>query len=65
MLKQAAQTLPQSPAVQYHWAAALVKSGQATEARALLQKLLASSQRFDERAQASALLKTIEVSAKQ
>jgi len=65
LLKQAAQTLPQSPAVQYHWAAALVKSGQATEARALLQKLLASSQRFDERAQASALLKTIEVSAKQ
>ena len=64
LLKQAAQAMPETPSVQYHWAAALVKSGQATEARALLQKLLTSSQRFDERDKASALLKTIEVSSK-
>ncbi|MHB1077343.1 XrtA/PEP-CTERM system TPR-repeat protein PrsT [Thiobacillus sp.] len=61
LLKQAAQAMPETPSVQYHWAAALVKSGQTTEARTLLQKLLTSSQRFDERDKASTLLKTIEV----
>ncbi|MFH1819780.1 MAG: XrtA/PEP-CTERM system TPR-repeat protein PrsT [Pseudomonadota bacterium] len=64
LLKQAAQAMPETPSVQYHWAAALVKSGQTSEARALLQKLLASSQRFDERDKASTLLKTIEVPSK-
>ena len=64
LLKQAAQAMPETPSVQYHWAAALVKSGQTTEARALLQKLLTSSQRFDERDKASTLLKTIEVPSK-
>jgi len=64
LLKQAAQAMPETPSVQYHWAAALVKSGRATEAQALLQKLLTSSQRFDERDKASTLLKTIEVPSK-
>ncbi|MBD3813401.1 MAG: PEP-CTERM system TPR-repeat protein PrsT [Betaproteobacteria bacterium] len=64
LLKQAAQAMPETPSVQYHWAAALVKSGQTSEARALLQKLLASSQRFDERDKASALLKTVEIPSK-
>lgn len=64
LLKQAAQAMPETPSVQYHWAAALVKSGQTSEARALLQKLLASSQRFDERDKASTLLKTVEVPSK-
>jgi len=64
LLKQAAQAMPETPSVQYHWAEALVKSGQTSEARALLQKLLASSQRFDERDKASTLLKTVEVPSK-
>jgi len=64
LLKQAAQAMPETPSVQYHWAEALVKSGQTSEARALLQKLLASSQRFDERDKASTLLKTVEAPSK-
>ena len=63
LLKQAAQAMPETPSVQYHWAAALVKSGQNTQAQALLQKLLTSSQRFDERDKASILLKTIKNSS--
>ncbi len=62
LLKQAAQAMPDSPAVQYHWATALAKSGDETQARALLKKLLASQQRFSERGQATALLKTLEAS---
>ena len=64
LLKQAALAMPKAPAVQYHWAAALAKSGQNAEAQALLQKLLASPQRFDERDKAAALLKTVEASGK-
>lgn len=64
LLKQAALTTPKSPAVQYHWAAALAKSGKNAEAQALLQKLLASPQRFSERDKATALLKTIEAAGK-
>jgi putative PEP-CTERM system TPR-repeat lipoprotein len=63
LLKQAAQAMPDSPAVQYHWAAALAKSGENTQARGVLQKALSSPQRFSERDQASALLKTIEASS--
>lgn len=64
LLKQAALATPKSPAVQYHWAAALAKSGQNAEAQALLQKLLASPLRFSERDKANALLKTIEAAGK-
>lgn len=62
LLKQAAQAMPDSGAVQYHWAAALAQSGENTQARDVLQKALGSSQRFSERDQAAALLKTIEAS---
>lgn len=64
LLKQAAQAVPESPAMQYHWAALLAKSGQNKEAQALLQKLLASPQRFNERDKAAALLKSVEASSK-
>jgi len=64
LLKQAAQAMPDSPAVQYHWATALAKSGDETQAHALLKKLLASQQRFSERGQATALLKSIEDSTR-
>jgi len=64
LLKQAAQAIPDSPAVQYHWATALANSGDETQARALLEKLLASKQYFSERGQATALLKSIEDSTR-
>lgn len=64
LLKQAAQAMPDSTAIQFHWASALAKSGKNTEARAGLQKLLATQQRFDERDKATSLLKTIEASNK-
>lgn len=64
LLKQAALAMPKSLAVQYHWAAALAKSGQNAEAQALLKTILASPQRFDERDKAAALLKAIEASGK-
>jgi putative PEP-CTERM system TPR-repeat lipoprotein len=60
LLKQAAQAMPDSPAVQFHWASALAKSGKNAEAQALLQKVLAAHQRFSERDKAATLLKTIE-----
>ena len=60
LLKQAAQAMPDSPATQFHWASALAKSGRSVEAQAVLQKLLATQQRFSERGQAASLLKTIE-----
>lgn len=63
LLKQAAHAMPESSSVQYHWAAALAKSGQNPEAGVLLQKLLASSHRFDERDKASALLKSLNASS--
>ena len=64
LLKQAAQAMPDSTAIQFHWASALAKSGKNTEAQAVLQKLLATQQRFDERDKAASLLKTIEASNK-
>lgn len=64
LLKQAAQAMPDSPAIQFHWASALAKSGKNTEAQAVLKKLLANQQRFDERGQAVRLLKTVEAPGK-
>lgn len=60
LLKQAAQAMPDSTAIQFHWASALTKTGKNAEAQAVLQKLLATKQRFDERDKATRLLKTIE-----
>lgn len=59
ILRLAAQSLPNSPAVQYHLAAALAKSGESTAARSILEKALGSNQRFNERDKATALLRTI------
>lgn len=64
LLRQAAQAMPDSTAIQFHWASALAKSGKNAEAQAVLQKLLATQQRFDERDKATSLLKTIEASNK-
>jgi len=64
LLKQAAQAMPDSTAIQFHWASALAESGKSAEAQAVLQKLLATQQRFDERDKATSLLKTIEASNK-
>lgn len=64
LLKQAALAMPDSAAIQFHWASALARSGKNTEAQAVLQKLLATQQGFDERDKATRLLKTIEASNK-
>jgi putative PEP-CTERM system TPR-repeat lipoprotein len=64
LLKQAAQAVPDSPAIQFHWASALAKSGKNAEARALLQKVLATHKSFSERDEAAALLKASEASSK-
>lgn len=63
LLKQAASALMNIPAVQYHWAVALVKTGKSNEARPVLKKALATKQRFSERENAIALLKSIESSS--
>jgi putative PEP-CTERM system TPR-repeat lipoprotein len=59
LLKQAASALPNLPAVQYHWAAALAQSGDTAQARAVLQKALASKEAFGEREEAARLLKSL------
>lgn len=59
LLKQAALALPNVPTVQYHLATALAKTGQAGQAQTLLKKTLAAHPRFNERASAEALLKSI------
>jgi len=64
LLKQAAQAMPDSPVIQFHWASALATSGKSVEAQAVLQKLLATQQRFSERGKAASLLKSIEASNK-
>ena len=64
LLKQAAQAMPDSPEVQFHWASALTKSGNNAEARALLQKILAKHKSFDGRDKAEDLLKSIDASGK-
>jgi putative PEP-CTERM system TPR-repeat lipoprotein len=63
LLKQAAQAVPNSPAIQYHWASALVKSGKTAEAKSILEKVLSTSTHFNEHDKAAALLKTIGVAS--
>ena len=58
-LNLAASALPQLPAVQYHLAVALIKSGELAKAKTLLQKIVSARQPFRERSDAIALQKQI------
>ena len=58
-LRSAVQAAPNSPEIQFHLAQALVGAGSKTEARTVLQKLLANYQSFNDRQQAQKLLATL------
>jgi Tfp pilus assembly protein PilF len=55
-LKQAGTALPDDANVQYHLAAALTRSGQRAEARAVLERILPAKRAFDEQKDAEKLL---------
>src|SRR5579863_10132695 len=56
----AADALSQgNPGIQYHFAVALDRSGRASEARALLEKLLASKVEFTDKSAAEKLLQQL------
>jgi putative PEP-CTERM system TPR-repeat lipoprotein len=57
LLRQAATS--KDPSTQFHYAAALAKSGDKDKARSLLKQLLASNRNFPEAKQAEALLKQL------
>jgi putative PEP-CTERM system TPR-repeat lipoprotein len=57
LLRQAAAS--KDPNIQFHYAAALAKSGDKEKARSLLKQLLASNRNFAEAKQAEALLKQL------
>jgi tetratricopeptide (TPR) repeat protein len=57
LLRQAATS--KDPSIQFHYAAALAKSGDKDKARSLLKQLLASNRNFAEAKQAEALLKQL------
>ena len=57
LLRGAATKAPTVPSFQYHYAAALAKTGDKLEARAVLEKLLAQPANFPEADAAKALLK--------
>jgi putative PEP-CTERM system TPR-repeat lipoprotein len=59
LLEQALKMAPNNPSIRYHLALALSETGRADEARAELQKVLASGQ-FDERPEAENLLKKLQ-----
>ncbi|OYW15032.1 MAG: hypothetical protein B7Z46_01360 [Hydrogenophilales bacterium 12-64-6] len=59
LLQQAALAMPKVPAIQYHLASGLAKSGKTVEAQTLLQKLLSVQTRFSERGEAEGLLKSL------
>ena len=56
LLQKAFQLAPQVPDIHYHYAVALVKSGQKAKARRELERLLASRKRFSQEAEARSLL---------
>jgi putative PEP-CTERM system TPR-repeat lipoprotein len=57
LLQKASASRPDDPEIQYHFAAALYRSGERDKARQSLRSLLASQQEFPQRADAEALLK--------
>lgn len=59
MLEKAATVAAQDPAIQYHYARVLAKEGDAARAREVVQRALASSAAFDQRADAERLLKEL------
>jgi len=56
LLIQAMEQLPDNPEVRYHYAVALLKSGERVEGRKLLNELLQSREPFESREEAQALL---------
>jgi putative PEP-CTERM system TPR-repeat lipoprotein len=63
VLGTAVQRAPQSPDLQYHYAAALARAGKSQEARSRLEALLRTNAAFGARAEAQELLKTLSKSA--
>lgn len=59
LLRQAEALEPENPAIRYHLAAALARTGEQAQARRLLEALLAKAGEFPQRAGAQALLKTL------
>jgi putative PEP-CTERM system TPR-repeat lipoprotein len=59
LLRKAAEAAPASTAIRYHWAAALVKSGDKARARTELTDLLTRNKDFPQRQEAQALLKQL------
>jgi putative PEP-CTERM system TPR-repeat lipoprotein len=59
LLRTAAAKAPKNAEVQYHLAAALARTGEKTQARKLLEPLLAGGQKFPEREAAELLLKQL------
>jgi putative PEP-CTERM system TPR-repeat lipoprotein len=57
LLKQAVKKLPEVPEVRYHYAVALLKSGEEKEARQMLGKLLEEGRSFEGRDEAERLLR--------
>ncbi len=55
-LEQAMEQLPGIPEVRYHYAVALIKSGETIKARDILKQLLASNEAFEGRDEAEALM---------
>lgn len=61
LIKEAAESLPNNPEVQYHYAFALQKDGKSAEAKAVLEKVLTAEVRpFPEIEEARALLKSLQ-----
>jgi putative PEP-CTERM system TPR-repeat lipoprotein len=56
LLRTAAEARPRDPAIRYHYAAALAKTGETERARRELSRLLADGKPFSERKEAEALL---------
>jgi putative PEP-CTERM system TPR-repeat lipoprotein len=59
LLQRAAKAAPKLTSIQFHLATALARTGKQNDARVLLNNLLSAQASFPERAQASALLKTL------
>lgn len=59
LLQKASRLEPNAPQIRYHLAVALVKSGNKTQARTELERLLRSNATFKDRAQAQELLRQL------
>jgi putative PEP-CTERM system TPR-repeat lipoprotein len=59
LLQKAVEIAPTSPTIHYHWAVALMKSGDKVRARRQLERLLEKNPTFAERKEAETLLKQL------